>query len=117
MFGGKRILVVEDEALLGLMVRDYLQSRGCEVLGIAMLGEAEKAAAGLDFDAAVVDINLHGRRSYSVIDILRGRGVPFVIVTGYGLGDLPAELRPYPLLAKPYDLEELGDALAQALCG
>ena len=96
----KRVLVVEGEALLALVLKDHLEEVGWSIEGIAHTrGRAEKMAAALDFDIALLDLNLHGASSHSVIDILRSRGRPFVLMTGYDTKDLPVELTAYRVLA------------------
>ncbi len=115
---GRRILVVEDEALVAMLVEDALTDAGCEVVGpvatvadaLALL-ETEGAPA-----AAVLDLNLAGETSLPVADALAKCGVPFVVATGYGAAGLPPEHKNAPVLAKPYDPAELTAVLAR-LCG
>lgn len=117
--GGRRILVVEDEALVAMLVEDALVDAGCVVLGpvatvsdaVALL-ESETAP-----DAAVLDLNLAGETSVPVADVLAARGVPFVVATGYGAAGLPPEHKDAPVLAKPYDPAELTATLARLCAG
>ena len=111
---GTRVLVVEDEALVSMLVEEYLDELGCEVVGVASrLEDALEKARALALDAAVLDVNLAGRLSYPVAELLRARGVPFVFATGYGLSGLPDELRGAPVLAKPFRQDQLAAALRQ----
>jgi CheY-like chemotaxis protein len=111
---GRRILVVEDEALVAMLVEDALLDAGCEVIGpVATVAEALALLAGTRPEAAVLDLNLAGETSTPVADALAGLGVPFVVATGYGAAGLPAEHRDVPVLAKPYDPAELTAALAR----
>ena len=114
---GRRILVVEDEALVAMLVEDALLDAGAIVLGPAAtvaeaLGLLEREPAP---DAAVLDLNLAGETSTPVANVLAERGVPFVVATGYGASGLPPGHAKVPVLAKPYDPDELTSALAR-LC-
>lgn len=109
---GTRVLVVEDEALVSMLVEAYLDELGCEVVGVApRLEDALEKARTLALDAAVLDVNLAGRLSYPVAELLRSRGVPFVFATGYGMAGLPEALRGMPVLAKPFRQDQLAAAL------
>ncbi|MBX6373219.1 MAG: response regulator [Acetobacteraceae bacterium] len=119
LLGGRRILVVEDEALVAMLVEDALVDAGGEVLGpVATVADAvallENEAAP---DAAVLDLNLAGETSVPVADVLAARGVPFVVATGYGAAGLPPEHKDAPVLAKPYDPAELTATLARLCAG
>ncbi len=110
---GKRILVVEDEAMVAMLIEDMLTDLGCQVVGPAMrLEHALQLAETGALDAAILDINLGGVRSDPVAEILERRRVPTLFVTGYGQGGRPG--RSDRILQKPYREAELRDAL-QAL--
>jgi DNA-binding response OmpR family regulator len=104
----RRILIVEDEALVAMLVEDALVDAG-----FAVLGPARSVAQALEMltaetpDAAVLDLNLGGENSLSVADALAARGIPFLVATGYGAAGLPAHLRHIPVLPKPYDPADL----------
>lgn len=110
---GKRILLVEDNFLVGTTICRMLESLGCLVLGpIAALEEANRMALEADVDAGVLDINIIGGTSASIADALRGRGRPFIFVTGYGSAEpLPEGLRDCKRLNKPIDERMLREAL------
>ncbi len=113
---GRRILVVEDEALVAMLVEDALLDAGALVIGPA--ATVREAIALLDREephAAVLDMNLAGETSTPVADVLAARGVPFVVATGYGADGLPHAHAAVPVLAKPYDPGELTAALGR-LC-
>jgi CheY-like chemotaxis protein len=81
---GRRVLVVEDEMMVAWLLEDMLADFGCAVVGPA--AGVNQALAMLDaeaFDAAVLDVNLKGQKSYPIADTLAARGVPFVFSTGY----------------------------------
>ena len=85
---GRRVLVVEDEVIVGMLLEDMLGELGCEVVAISThLEEALGLARSLDIDFALLDINLDGHHSFPVADVLRERGGPPVTVpgrTGFG---------------------------------
>ena len=112
---GTRVLVVEDEALVSMLVEEYLDELGCEVVAVSpRLEDALEKARTLALDAAVLDVNLAGRLSYPVAELLRSRGVPFVFATGYGVAGLPEGLHGAPVLAKPFQQDQLAAALCAA---
>lgn len=115
---GKRILVVEDEHVVAMMLEDLLRGLGCEVVGPAgRLMPALELAETAELDAAVLDVNIHAGRSYVVAEALVARGVPFVYATAYAAGGLEARAPKAPVLAKPYEPEALERALRKVLSG
>jgi CheY-like chemotaxis protein len=87
---GRRVLVVEDEMIVAWLLQDMLADLGCAVVGPA--ARVAQALAMIDaeaIDAAVLDVNLNGQKSYPVADALAARGVPFVFSTGYETESLP----------------------------
>jgi CheY-like chemotaxis protein len=111
---GRRILIVEDEALVAMLVEDALLDAGAEVIGpVATVAEAMSLLDASAPDAAVLDLNLAGETSTPVADVLSARGVPFVVATGYGAEGLPPGHATVPVLAKPYDPDELTNTLAR----
>lgn len=114
--GRPRVLLVEDEFLVAMMVEDMLGDLGFEVAGIAQnLSAAENAATSGSFDAAVLDINLNGAMSYPVAEILARRHIPFIFATGYGRAGADEMFPDIPALEKPFERGDLGDALAAVL--
>jgi CheY-like chemotaxis protein len=115
-FIGLRVFVVEDEAMVSMLIEDTLADIGCSVAGTAArLDEAIDRAASLEFDLAILDVNLNGVRAYPLAEVLAKRGIPLVFATGYGEAGIPNELRYIPLLAKPFQQRDLESALAKAL--
>ncbi len=113
---GRRVLVVEDEALVAMLVEDALLDAGASVIGpAATVAEALALLERETPEAAVLDLNLAGETSTPVADALAARGVPFVVATGYGADGLPAGHAEVPVLAKPYDPDDLTAALSR-LC-
>jgi PAS domain S-box-containing protein len=106
--GKPRVLLVEDEALVGMMVHECLVEFGYQVIGpISTASEAAAKAKEGHFEAAVLDINLGDGAVYPIADMLAARGVPFVFVTGYDAESVDARFRKVPVLQKPIEREML----------
>lgn len=115
MLAGLRVMVVEHEVLLAMWVEDVLEEIGCEVLATASrLEDAVGKAQALAMDVAALDVNQAGRLSYPVAEVLRARGIPFVFATGYGAAGLPERLQGVPTLPKPFQPDQLAEALRRA---
>jgi CheY-like chemotaxis protein len=111
-----RLLVVEDEYLIRMLLEDMLDDLGYGIAAaVGTLSEARQIAADGDFSAAILDVNLDGQEIYPVADILAKRGLPFVFVTGYGERSLPEPYRGRPALQKPFQAEQLKTTLAGLL--
>ena len=113
-FAGFRILVVEDEALIGMLMEDYLTELGFAIVEVA--GTVERALAIANdpeqaIDGAILDVNLGSERAFPVADALAERGIPFVFATGYGPRGLLPRYASYPVLSKPFGLEPLKELL------
>jgi CheY-like chemotaxis protein len=110
-----KVMVVEDDALVSMLLEANLRDLGCEVVAIAgRLDDALEKAGKVTMDVAMLDINLAGKLSYPVAGVLRSRGIPFVFATGYGTIGLPAEFQGSPVLSKPYSQRQLENALLAA---
>ena len=111
-----RVLIVEDEYLVALLVEDMLRALGFEVVGIASnIKSATQTAESGEFDVAILDVNLNGAMSNPVAEILARRNIPFIFATGYGKSgphDLFAET---PSLQKPFEEDDLKKALASVM--
>ena len=111
-----RILVVEDEYLIRMLLEDMLADLGYEIAAACgTVAEASELAATAEFDLAILDVNLDGQEIYPVADILAKRGKPFAFVSGYGEGGLSAPYRGRPALQKPFQAEQLKATLARLL--
>lgn len=107
-----RILVVEDEMLVAMLIEDAVTDLGHQVVGPAMRLDAALAAAGEeDFDFAILDINLAGKQSFPVADRLIERGIPFMFASGYGLAGLVDPYRSAPVLQKPFEVDQIAKML------
>ena len=99
-----RILIAEDEFLVGIQLEEDLQSAGCSTVGpFSTLEAATSAARRERFDLAILDINLNGAKVYPLADELAARGVPFIFLSGYIRADLPERYRHAPQIMKPHD--------------
>jgi len=110
-----RVLLVEDEALVAMMIQDTLIEFGFQVLGpVSTASEALAAARERHIDAAVLDINLGDGLVYTVAEILAKRGVPFVFVTGYDAESVDSRFSGIPVLQKPIERESLQRIFVQS---
>ena len=112
---GLQVLVVEDEALVLMMLEDMLAELGCIVAGVAAtVSQAmTQVRANAEIDAAILDVNLGGEKIFPVADALVKRHVPVVFSTGYGPADLAQRYPSASLLHKPYAPEALAEVLLQ----
>ena len=109
---GKRVLVVEDELMIRMLLDGMLTDLGHTVAAEAGgIDEAVALAQKGTFDVAVLDVNLNGQPVTPVVEILLERGVPFIFASGYGQRGVPEAYRAIPTLQKPFQ----ADALAQAI--
>ena len=114
---GLRFLVVEDDILVAEVLSDMLTDAGAKVVGpFGWVDDAVAAVKGGNhaLDSAILDINLHGDKSYPIADELKARNVPFVFVTGYAGETIPDSYRGFPRCGKPFDQERLIALLAGA---
>jgi CheY-like chemotaxis protein len=112
----RRILLVEDEAVIAFAVEDMLLDLGCEVVGPAFhLEDAIGLASTAPIDAAILDVNLNNQRSYAVADELKRRGIPFLFATGYAEGGVNWDGMEVDVLPKPYRKEQIAAALGRML--
>jgi CheY-like chemotaxis protein len=115
---GVRILIVEDEALVAMLIEDMLVDLGCVVVGVAnSVEDALKRVSAAGFDAAVVDVNVNGVESFPVAERLRSLGIPFLFSTGYGGRAIPKPLRGVPVVVKPFEHADLERGLVEMLRG
>jgi len=115
---GLRLLVVEDESLVALMIEDMLEELGCIVAAsAASLARALALAHSEKLDGALLDMNLAGQPVYPVAEILTDRRVPFIFATGYDRSTIDRRFAHVPVVHKPFDARELGRVLAMAIVG
>ena len=115
-FAGRRVLVVEDESLVAMLLETILEDMGCIPVGPAStVDEGLRMAADEAVDAALLDVNVAGRQVFPVAQLLKDRGVPFIFSSGYGEGGLPDEWRGQPTLQKPFTEAAVREALMAAM--
>jgi CheY-like chemotaxis protein len=111
-----RILVVDDEPLVSMLVENWLAELGCEVVGPARSVQGGlDLASSADLDGAILDINLGGKNAYCVADALKQRGVPFAFATGDGAPEAGSGFDNPILLSKPFDFEAVKAVLGKLL--
>ena len=114
---GRRVLVVEDESLVAMLLETILEDMGCTPVGPASnIDDAEAMVRDtVELDAALLDVNVAGRQVFPVAAALKARGVPFVFSTGYGEGGLPDEWRGATTTQKPFTEATVRDALMKVM--
>ena len=111
---GKRILIVEDEFMIAMLLEDLLTELECVIAGVAARpADALAIIDTTELDAAVLDVNLDGGDSFGIAAALRKRDVPFIFATGYGDSRLTPEFAQCLVIEKPYRLDDLSGALRQ----
>jgi len=101
---GNRVMIVEDEALVAMVVTESLTTLGCSVVGpFSRCSDAMAAIEADEIDAAILDVNLDGEMVYPLADMLANRGVPFIFVTGYGAESIDSRFTHIPVIQKPVE--------------
>ena len=113
----RRVLIVEDETLVAMLLEDMLDDAGHTVAHCASnlpqaLDFIETKAS--EFDFAILDVNLGGQPIFPVAEALQARGKPFAFATGYGPAGLPDAWRNRPTLSKPFGAMDVARMLEQA---
>lgn len=111
---GLRVLLVEDESVIAMVMEDLLVQFGHKVIGpVGRVNKAVEMAQHEALDVAILDVNLNGQEVYPVAAALSARGIPFIFTTGYGEDKLPPRYRNRPILNKPFQWRDLRDVLAK----
>ena len=108
-----RVLLVEDEPLIAMMLEDFLDLLHRQCVGTAdSVASAMSLIATSEIDCAIIDVNLRaGEKSWPIADALAERGIPFIFATGGGDEDIIATHRDRPRLAKPFTMDAVQKAL------
>ena len=111
MSKGRRVLIVEDEALIAFLLEEMILDLGYEVAGTANTLDKAMAAAPDTYDMAILDVLLNGKQVYPFAETLKSYGKPFAFATGNGGGGIPEAHRGALLLQKPFQQETLNRVL------
>jgi DNA-binding NtrC family response regulator len=112
---GVRVLLVEDWAPLARELRQQFQDAGAIVVGPAgRLDDALALARAAHLDVAVLDMDLHNKPATPVARLLRSRGIPFVLVSGFDASEVPDDLADVPFLEKPLFFDDLRSAVLRS---
>ena len=110
-----KVLVVEDDGLICLLLEDLLAELGCDVVGPATTAEAaERIALDQPVDFALLDVTLGLGASYGAAELLRARHIPFAFLTGHDTGRIREDMRGAPMLPKPINLDDLEQLLRRS---
>jgi CheY-like chemotaxis protein len=110
-----KVLVVEDEHLVAMLVEDMLHDLGYEIAAVeASLKAGLQAAQQEQVELAVLDVNLNGEKSFPIADFLLKNGIPFVFASGYGLSGVSEVYPKVPVVQKPFTESTLVEALDRA---
>jgi DNA-binding response OmpR family regulator len=113
-----RVLIVEDDATVAMLLEDFLIELGCHVTEIAARVDTALTLIEVkNLDVVILDVNLEGEASYPVADELERHKIPFLFATGYGAQAIPEEYRWHTVLQKPFRKQELEAVLLEALRG
>jgi CheY-like chemotaxis protein len=113
---GTRVLIVEDEMLIALLIEDFLADIGCSI--VAICGSVQTALDAVRtkaFDLATLDVNLAGEMAYPVAELLAERNIPFLLLSGYGTEAIPSGHPEWKVCAKPFKREEFVKMLLAVL--
>jgi len=112
VLAGTRVLLIEDETLVAMLLEETLTDLGCQVVGpVARVDAARRAIEHERFDCVLLDIDLHGHPAYPLAELLAARGVPFGFVTGYDASRLARGFVGRPILPKPFNVRQLRSVL------
>lgn len=115
---GLRVLVVEDEMLISMLVEELLIEQSCEVVGpFSRIDDAMQAAETRAFDIALLDVNVDGAKIYPVAEAISRRGIPFLLLSGYGEAAIPQAHPEWRACAKPFKADELIAMLIEQAAG
>lgn len=108
----KTVLIIEDEPLVAMLLEQMVREAGFETLPVPNNpAEAQESSSNGMADVAILDANLWGQSCRPYVDSLNSRGIPFILASGYSPGDLREQYGNIKLLSKPFEFEELREAL------
>lgn len=110
---GTRLLVVEDEMMLVMLIEDWLGMLDCDAVTASSVDQALDLIEAESFTGALLDVNLGAENSYPIAEKLDDKGVPFIFMTGYGIDMLRDDFRSRPIVRKPFELDEVEQMMAE----
>ena len=109
-----RVLVVEDEMTVAMLIEDMVNELSFEIAGVVpRLEDAMRMVDSEDFDVAMLDVHLNGKTVFPFAAELEARDIPFLFATAYGARGIPEEFRGHLVLQKPFGPVELRLALME----
>jgi DNA-binding NtrC family response regulator len=114
----RRVLIIEDEGMVAMLLEDMLVDLGHEVVAIVgRMDRAKQLISETSADVVLLDVNLNGQQTYALAGELASRGIPFIFSTGYGSAGLKEEWKGMPVLQKPFQARDLERVMRQVLDG
>jgi CheY-like chemotaxis protein len=108
----RSILLVEDEAMIAMMLEEFVDTLGYHVRGVASTVEQAREMVNMGgFDLAILDCHLEGQEIWPVAELLDRKGIPYILSSGGSITDIPAPFDERPMLAKPYTIGTISDML------
>lgn len=114
MLRDKRVLVLEDEPIIAMLLEELIEAAGGVPQCVTSLNAADGALEKSLPDVAILDINVRNLTSFDLARRLIDQGVPFIFASGYGQRVVPPDLAHVPMVTKPYGLHELEQAFRTA---
>ena len=112
----RSVLIVEDESLISMMLEDFLDSLGHQVVGISdTVSDAMTKVEAGGFEVAIIDVNLNGEQIWPVADRLADKGIPYVLATGGHIEPPPPRHARVPVLSKPFTIDAIEPILEEAI--
>ena len=111
-----KVLVVDDEPLIAMLLADWLEEQGVEVIGPAhTVAQAMALIEEGKVDAAVLDVSLAEGKSYAAADLLASKGIPFAFATGHGAEGIDPRFKDIQIISKPFNFDGVQKMLAALL--
>ena len=115
---GRRILIVEDEAMISALIEMIVGEAGCSIVGpVATLERALQVIKDGEIEVALLDVRVNGRDVYAVADALSARGIPMIFISGYARPQLPPRYSHRPYIAKPFTPDTILMRLDEIIAG
>ena len=106
------VFLLEDEPIIAFALEDMLAAEGARTMLATTLEDAGALIDECTFDCGILDVNVHGQKSYQLAEVLQSRGIPFVFATGYDSTGHPEVFASVRTLSKPYSPAQIREAIA-----